>query len=61
MAEITRHDSAAIEVRGLTKSYGDVRAVRGIDVLVERGQIFALLGPNGGGKTPTVEILEGYR
>ena len=61
MAEITRHDSAAIEVRGLTKSYGDVRAVRGIDLLVERGQIFALLGPNGAGKTTTVEILEGYR
>ena len=61
MAEITRRDSAAIEVRGLTKSYGDVRAVRGIDVIVERGQIFALLGPNGAGKTTTVEILEGYR
>ena len=61
VAEITRHDGAAIEVRGLTKSYGDVHAVRGIDVLVERGQIFALLGPNGAGKTTTVEILEGYR
>ncbi len=61
VAEITRHDSAAIEVRGLTKSYGDVRAVRGIDLVVERGQIFALLGPNGAGKTTTVEILEGYR
>jgi ABC-2 type transport system ATP-binding protein len=61
MAEVTRHDGAAIEVRGLTKTYGDVRAVRGIDLLVERGQIFALLGPNGAGKTTTVEILEGYR
>ncbi len=61
MAEMARHDSTAIEVRGLTKSYGDVRAVRGIDLLVERGQIFALLGPNGAGKTTTVEILEGYR
>jgi ABC-2 type transport system ATP-binding protein len=61
MAEIARQDGAAIEVRGLTKSYGDVRAVRGIDLLVERGHIFALLGPNGAGKTTTVEILEGYR
>ncbi len=52
---------AAIEVRGLTKSYGEVHAVRGIDLTVERGQIFALLGPNGAGKTTTVEILEGYR
>jgi len=61
MAEPARHDGAAIEVRGLTKSYGDVQAVRGIDLVVERGQIFALLGPNGAGKTTTVEILEGYR
>ena len=53
--------SAAIEVRGLTKSYGEAHAVRGIDLAVERGQILALLGPNGAGKTTTVEILEGYR
>jgi ABC-2 type transport system ATP-binding protein len=61
VAEPTRHDGPAIEVRGLTKSYGDVHAVRGIDLTVERGHIFALLGPNGAGKTTTVEILEGYR
>ncbi|HEX2295760.1 MAG TPA: ABC transporter ATP-binding protein [Actinomycetota bacterium] len=51
----------AIEVRNLTKSYGDVAAVKGIDLRVERGEIFALLGPNGAGKTTTVEILEGHR
>ena len=61
MAELARQDGAAIEVRGLSKSYGDVQAVRGIDLTVKRGQIFALLGPNGAGKTTTVEILEGYR
>ncbi len=61
MAEVAGVDGAAIEVRGLTKSYGSVQAVRGIDLTVERGQIFALLGPNGAGKTTTVEILEGYR
>jgi ABC-2 type transport system ATP-binding protein len=61
MAEPVPVSSAAIEVRGLTKSYGSVQAVRGIDLFVERGQIFALLGPNGAGKTTTVEILEGYR
>src|SRR6516164_5923709 len=61
VAEVARHDGAAIEVRGLTKSYGDVHAVRGIDHTVHRGHIFALLGPNGAGKTTTVEILEGYR
>jgi ABC-2 type transport system ATP-binding protein len=50
-----------IDVRGLRKSYGDVAAVRGIDLHVDRGEVFALLGPNGAGKTTTVEILEGYR
>ena len=61
MAEPAQAGSLAIEVRGLTKSYGNMQAVRGIDLFVERGQIFALLGPNGAGKTTTVEILEGYR
>jgi ABC-2 type transport system ATP-binding protein len=50
-----------ISVSGLRKSYGDVEAVRGIDLEVERGQVFAFLGPNGAGKTTTVEVLEGYR
>jgi ABC-2 type transport system ATP-binding protein len=52
---------AAIRVVGLRKSYGDVEAVRGVDLEVWRGEIFALLGPNGAGKTTTVEILEGFR
>jgi len=42
-------------------SYGDFEAVRGIDLEVERGEVFAFLGPNRAGKTTTVEILEGYR
>ena len=50
-----------IEVKGLTKSYGDVHAVRGIDLNIEQGEIFSILGPNGAGKTSTVEILEGFR
>jgi ABC-2 type transport system ATP-binding protein len=50
-----------ISIRGLRKSYGDVEAVRGIDLEVRRGEVFAFLGPNGAGKTTTVEILEGYR
>jgi ABC-2 type transport system ATP-binding protein len=54
-------DEAAVRVRGLVKSYGNVRAVRGVDLDIWRGEIFALLGPNGAGKTTTVEILEGYR
>ena len=51
----------AIEVRGLHKSYGQVEAVRGINLCVSKGEVFALLGPNGAGKTTTVEILEGHR
>jgi ABC-2 type transport system ATP-binding protein len=54
-------DEVVIDVRGLRKSYGDVEAVRGIDLQVRGGRVFALLGPNGAGKTTTVEILEGYR
>ena len=50
-----------ISVRGLRKSYGELEAVRGIDLEVPGRQIFAFLGPNGAGKTTTVEILEGYR
>ena len=50
-----------IEVKGLTKSYGDVHAVRGVDLSIEKGEIFSILGPNGAGKTTTVEILEGFR
>ena len=50
-----------IEIQGLTKRYGDVEALRGVDFTVDQGEVFALLGPNGAGKTTTVEILEGYR
>jgi ABC-2 type transport system ATP-binding protein len=50
-----------IQVRDLTKHYGDVRAVDGVSFEVRRGEIFGLLGPNGAGKTTTVEILEGLR
>jgi len=51
----------AISVSGLTKHYGDNRAVDGIDLEIFTGEVFALLGPNGAGKSTTVEILEGFR
>jgi len=52
---------SVISITGLRKHYGDLEAVRGIDLEVHRGEVFAFLGPNGAGKTTTVEILEGYR
>ena len=52
---------AAVEVRGLRKSYGEHEALRGITFTIAEGDVFCLLGPNGAGKTTTIEILEGYR
>jgi ABC-2 type transport system ATP-binding protein len=52
---------AVVEVNGLKKSYGEIKAVDGIDFAVEHGEIFGLLGPNGAGKTTTIECLEGLR
>ncbi|VEG27978.1 ABC transporter ATP-binding protein [Actinomyces howellii] len=52
---------AAIEIRSLTKSYGDKEVLRGLDLSVPAGSVLALLGPNGAGKTTTVEILQGLR
>ncbi|GGB57340.1 hypothetical protein GCM10011409_38570 [Lentibacillus populi] len=50
-----------IEVEGLMKQYGETRAVQGISFTVEKGEIFGIVGPNGSGKTTTIEILEGLR
>ncbi|MFQ5854722.1 MAG: ATP-binding cassette domain-containing protein [Anaerolineae bacterium] len=50
-------DSTAIMMRGLTKSYGSVQALRGVNLQVRRGEIFGFLGPNGAGKTTTIRCL----
>ena len=47
----------AIQVQGLTKSYGKVRALRGIDLQVQCGEIFSFLGPNGAGKTTAIRCM----
>ena len=51
----------AIEALGLTKVYGDLRAVDGVDLAVAEGEFFGILGPNGAGKTTTLEMIEGLR
>jgi ABC-2 type transport system ATP-binding protein len=51
--------NVALSARGLTKYYGELKAVDGISLSVDQGCCVALLGPNGAGKTTTVEMLEG--
>jgi ABC-2 type transport system ATP-binding protein len=46
-----------IEIKSLTKTFGKIQAVRGIDLNIEKGEIFGLLGPNGAGKTTTIGML----
>src|SRR5450631_1508940 len=51
--------SLAIETRGLTRLFGDFRAVDAIDLQVERGTFYGFLGPNGAGKSTTIKMLTG--
>jgi multidrug/hemolysin transport system ATP-binding protein len=46
-----------IEVHGLSKTFGDLQAVKGIDFYVESGKLFAFLGPNGAGKSTTIDMI----
>ncbi len=50
-------DQSAIQAEGLTKHYGDVRALIDLDLSVERGEIFGFLGPNGAGKTTMIRTI----
>ena len=52
---------AAIELVDVRKRFGDIEAVRGVSLAVERGEVFGIVGPNGAGKTTTLEMVEGLR
>jgi len=57
--DVNSASSAGIWASGLTKSYGSVKAVRGIDVTIAPGETVALLGPNGAGKSTTIDMVLG--
>ncbi len=51
----------AIQVSGLKKSYGSHMVLKGMNLQIERGEVFSLLGVNGAGKTTALECIEGLR
>jgi len=59
--QVEDQTARALEVQGLKKYYGTIKAVDGVSFYVKEGQVFTLLGPNGAGKTTIVEILEGLK
>jgi ABC-2 type transport system ATP-binding protein len=56
---VTSGSRAGIELANLTKTYGEVKAVRGINLSISPGETVALLGPNGAGKTTTIDMMLG--
>ena len=49
----------AVRLSGVTKDFGDVHAIRGVDLTLEQGEVVAFLGPNGAGKTTTIDMVLG--
>ena len=52
-------DAPALELIGVRAAYGRIDVLRGVDLVVPRGSVFALLGPNGGGKSTTLRVISG--
>ncbi len=59
-ADTPSPDQAVVELKGLVKSFGPVRALDGVDLAVAQGELFGFLGPNGAGKTTTIRVMAGF-
>lgn len=59
MEEKRKSIPTAVSIRGLVKNYGSVKALQGLDLNIETGQIFCFLGPNGAGKTTLIKAIVG--
>src|ERR1700712_4693481 len=56
---MTTHHTPTVRLTGVTKDFGRVHAVRGIDLEIQPGEMVAFLGPNGAGKTTTIDMILG--